>query len=201
MTCVTCHADVHLGQLGAECDRCHAIDAQKFAPARFNHDSTKFALSGKHRSIECVKCHPSETRTFPAGAGTAKKFASMSGECQGCHKDPHLGQVTAGCPTCHSTASFKILAYTHVGMDDFFGGFHGKLPCRSCHKTETGQFPAGRGTAIRLKVGRTCASCHPVLIGHPIGHARRSPSVDAAHDPAETSPGGRNASWLQRELL
>jgi hypothetical protein len=162
MACGTCHSDPHLGQVGTACERCHAIDAAKFAPARFSHESTKFPLSGKHKAVECVKCHPSETRAFPAGAGSAKKLSSMSVECRTCHKDPHLGQVDAStCATCHSTSSFRLLAYAHQGMDDFFGGFHGRLPCRSCHKTETGQFPAGIGTAIRLKVGRTCASCHP----------------------------------------
>jgi hypothetical protein len=159
--CASCHADVHLGQVGTACERCHAIDAAKFAPARFDHESAKFKLSGKHKAVECVKCHPSETGTFPAGPGTAKRLGSISGECRTCHKDPHLGQVESACETCHSTASFRLLSYPHRGMDDFFAGFHGKLPCRSCHKTETGQFPAGKGTAIRLKVGRTCASCHP----------------------------------------
>jgi hypothetical protein len=69
--------------------------------------------------------------------------------------------VDRACPVCHTTSSFKLLAYNHRGLDDFFGGFHGRLPCASCHKTETGQFPAGRGTAVRLKLGRTCAACHP----------------------------------------
>ncbi len=161
MTCSTCHADVHLGQVGTACEGCHAIDAAKFAPARFAHEGTKFPLAGKHRSVECVKCHPSETGTFPAGSGTAKRLRPVSNQCGTCHKDPHMGQVEAACATCHSTSSFRLLAYSHKGLEDFFNGFHGRLPCRSCHKTETGEFPAGRGTAIRLKVGRTCASCHP----------------------------------------
>jgi hypothetical protein len=61
---------------------------------------------------------------------------------------------------CHQTASFSMAAFTHRGMDDFFGGFHAKYACKDCHKAETGQFPAGRGTATRFLVGRTCASCH-----------------------------------------
>lgn len=163
ITCDACHADPHLGQVGTACERCHAIDAAKFAPARFSHERTKFPLSGRHLAIECVKCHPSETRAYPARAGTAKRFSSMSSDCPACHKDPHLGQVDQPCAACHSTASFRLLVYAHRGMDDFFTGFHGRLPCKSCHKTETGQFPAGRGTAMRITVGRTCAACHPYI--------------------------------------
>jgi hypothetical protein len=58
------------------------------------------------------------------------------------------------------TATFDMPAFKHEGMDDFFGGFHGGYACVACHKKETGQFPAGRGTAVRLTVGRACAACH-----------------------------------------
>jgi hypothetical protein len=72
-----------------------------------------------------------------------------------------LGQSDPQCATCHATTSFKLLTYTHREMDSLFTSFHGRLPCRSCHKTETGQFPAGYGTAMRFKVGRACTACHP----------------------------------------
>jgi len=163
MTCDACHADPHLGQVGQACERCHAIDAAKFAPARFSHETAKFRLSGRHKTVECIKCHPSETRAYPSGTGAAKRLSPTSSECQACHKDPHLGQVDSQCATCHTTSSFKLLAYAHRGMDDLFASYHGRLPCKSCHKTETGQFPAGPGTAMRLKLGRTCAACHPYI--------------------------------------
>jgi hypothetical protein len=162
-SCVTCHADPHLGQVGTACDRCHAIDAAKFAPAKFRHDAAKFTLTGRHKTVECAKCHPSETRAFPSGTGTARRLTGTATDCRSCHKDPHLGQVDSQCATCHATASFRMLTYAHRGMDDFFTGSHGRLPCRSCHKTETAQFPSGFGTAIRFKIGRTCAACHPYV--------------------------------------
>ena len=162
-SCDTCHADPHLGQLGTACDRCHTVDAGKFAPAKFSHDAAKFKLTGRHKTVECSKCHPSETRAFPSGPGTAKRLIGTATECRSCHKDPHLGQVDPQCASCHATASFTLLTYAHRGMDDFFTGVHGRLPCKSCHKTETGQFPAGYGTAMRFKLGRTCAACHPYV--------------------------------------
>ena len=160
-TCSTCHADVHLGQVGTACQRCHAVEAARFAPIRFSHESGAFPLTGRHRTLECAKCHPSEKATFPAGTGTARRLNPVSRECLSCHKDPHLGQVNAACVTCHSTATFKIPVYPHPGQETMYSvGRHDKLACRSCHKVETGRFPAGSGTALRLKVGRTCIDCH-----------------------------------------
>jgi len=161
--CSTCHADPHLGQMSRECVACHAVDASQFAPARFSHDATTFPLAGRHKTTACAKCHPMEVKVYPAGRGSARRFGATPGECRTCHGDPHLGQVPQACAACHTPASFKLLTYRHAGMDDFFGGFHGRLPCRSCHKVETGKFPAGPGTALRLRVGRTCASCHPYV--------------------------------------
>jgi hypothetical protein len=160
MACAACHADVHLGQVGAACERCHSIDAERFAPVRFSHEKNAFKLTGKHETVECAKCHVTETRAFPAGQGTATRLNPMATECRACHKDPHLGQIVAECSTCHSPATFSISAYTHRGNGELFSGFHGKLACPTCHKTETGQFPAGHGTAVRFNVGNTCAACH-----------------------------------------
>jgi hypothetical protein len=70
--------------------------------------------------------------------------------------------VRAPCAECHTPDTFRVASYPHRGLENVFGvATHSRLPCRSCHKTETGQFPAGRGTAMRLRVGRTCLECHP----------------------------------------
>ena len=159
--CSTCHADVHLGQVGTACQRCHSVEAVRFAPTRFSHEAGAFPLTGKHRTADCAKCHPSETATFPTGAGTARRLSPMSRECRSCHKDPHLGQVDATCATCHSTATFKVPSYPHRGQERLFSiATHDRLACRSCHKVEKGRFPAGYGTTLRFKVGRTCIDCH-----------------------------------------
>lgn len=160
MACRECHADVHLGQVGAACERCHTIGAERFAPSRFSHEQAAFPLAGRHQTVACAKCHPSETRAFPAGRGTAMLLTGRPTTCAGCHKDPHLGQVTAECATCHTTISFSLSTYNHTGLGDLFARLHGRLACQSCHKSETAQFPSGKGTAIRFKVGRTCNACH-----------------------------------------
>ena len=159
--CASCHRDVHLGQVGAACESCHSVDGAQFKAAKFAHARTTFALTGKHETTDCAKCHRTDTRTFPAGHGTAMMLKPMDTQCKACHTDPHLGQVDTKCETCHQTAAFKLPTFTHKGLEDFFAGFHGKYRCVVCHKNETGAFPAGRGTAVRLLVGRTCVGCHP----------------------------------------
>jgi hypothetical protein len=153
---------VHFGQVGTDCDRCHTVGAPKFQPAKFSHDAGAFPLAGRHAATACVKCHPPQTAAFPAGTGTAKRLRPVSGECRACHQDPHLGQTDGTCVRCHTPATFKMTSFQHTGLDYLFGvATHSRLDCRSCHKTETGRFPAGWGTAMRLRVGRTCLECHP----------------------------------------
>lgn len=161
MACVSCHSDVHLGQVGVACEQCHSVFGAKFAAVSFSHERARFPLTGKHADVRCAQCHRTETRAFPSGMGTAMVLHPTGvGDCRACHKDPHLGQVAAQCETCHDTSTFTVTAFVHRGMEDFFGGVHGRYACVACHKNETGVFPAGRGTAVRFQVGRTCASCH-----------------------------------------
>jgi hypothetical protein len=160
MTCSVCHEDVHLGQVGPACDGCHAIDAAKFAAPRFSHDRASFQLAGKHRSAPCAKCHTVETRAFPAGTGTARLLKPVSNTCRTCHDDQHLGQLDQDCSRCHSAETFTVTTYEHTTLSGLFRGFHQRLACATCHKKETGEFPAGHGSAIRFAVGKACASCH-----------------------------------------
>jgi hypothetical protein len=160
--CTTCHADVHFGQVGTMCERCHTVDAARFAPARFDHATASFALTGKHRTAPCAKCHPRENGAFPSGAGAATRLHPVQTDCAACHKDPHLGQVDSACARCHMPDTFAVAAFQHAGLEYLFSvGNHRVLPCAKCHKRETGQFPAGTGTAVRFKVARTCLGCHP----------------------------------------
>jgi len=56
--CQGCHEDVHTGQLGTQCDRCH--DQQTWEPFRQvqDHDHSRFPLVGIHAATACYRCHP-----------------------------------------------------------------------------------------------------------------------------------------------
>ena len=159
--CASCHRDVHLGQLGPDCASCHAVDAAKFAAPGFDHARTRFALDGRHAALPCAKCHAEESGEFPAGSGTAVRFAGLGTECASCHRDPHLGQLGSACQSCHGTATFKLTEHTHREPTEFFLGEHARLKCADCHRSEEGEFPAGHGTAVRFAgLDRQCATCH-----------------------------------------
>lgn len=161
--CASCHEDVHLGQETAPCESCHTVAQAKFALPKFPHAKTTFPLTGKHETTACVLCHKRETGAFPKGHGTAVRYKGLGKTCVACHQDVHLGQVEAACETCHTTRAFAIDKYRHRNartLTDFFAGPHAKATCQACHKPTTGQFPAGRGTAVRFKVDTGCVSCH-----------------------------------------
>ena len=139
--CASCHKDVHLGQLGGDCARCHSIAAPRFAAPGFSHAAARFPLAGKHAAIACASCHKSETAVYPDGTGTAVHYTGVSHECASCHKDVHLGQLGNRCESCHGTATFALTAYTHKGGAEFFVASHAKAPCLSCHKRVDGVFP------------------------------------------------------------
>jgi hypothetical protein len=135
-TCLNCHEDYHLKTLPDACLNCHVPDF--FVPAsRFSHDNAKFILAGKHKSVECAKCHKVETIND-------KKFQQFRGiqytNCTSCHKDPHQGQFGQNCRQCHSEESFQLVQ----GMKDFdhnktnykLEDKHLIVTCKSCHKTK-----------------------------------------------------------------
>ena len=54
LECNACHRkdDVHKGSLGAKCADCHNENLWK--EAKFDHDKTRFALTGKHVETKCA---------------------------------------------------------------------------------------------------------------------------------------------------
>ncbi len=161
--CASCHKDPHLGQVGPDCAACHSLATKGYKPDLFVHTRAKFALTGKHETVPCAKCHAKETGTFPAGKGTAVRLTGLSTECRTCHKDPHLGQLSPRCETCHDAASFRIAKFTHPAKKEtegFFVGKHAAIACAECHPKETMDYPAGRGTAVQYSVPVDCAHCH-----------------------------------------
>ena len=178
--CATCHKDAHLGQVGQKCESCHAVAAAKFAAPLFRHDQSAFKLTGKHQTTDCQKCHKKESALFPAGQGTAVRYRGVQTACASCHKDVHLGQVGAKCESCHTTADFAVKSFVHKKPAGFFRGKHATVPCANCHKKVEADFPAGRGTTVKLTGLGTCTACHKDVHSGKLGAACAS-----CHDPAD----------------
>ena len=97
--CLDCHRkdDVHRGNQGKACARCHSPNGWRLW--EFDHaKETGFALSGAHAKLACEGCH----RRPPDEAKLAQ-------DCLSCHErdDVHLGQYGRQCDRCHSTTTWK----------------------------------------------------------------------------------------------
>jgi hypothetical protein len=164
--CASCHADVHRGQLGTSCQTCHS--AASFQLATFRHPRFPEFFAGGHAKASCDKCHaadPKAAATQLANGRTvpARRYKGVSLECSSCHKDPHLGQVGTNCASCHGVDSAKYAPnlFDHAKTRFPLTGKHVALECSKCHRKETGAFPAGNGTAVRLTgLSSDCRTCH-----------------------------------------
>jgi hypothetical protein len=84
LQCRSCHKDEHEGQLSREgtpdCERCHSAASWRIED--FNHTlRTRYALTGKHTSISCGKCH---TATIINGR-TVARYKPLGTACVDCH--------------------------------------------------------------------------------------------------------------------
>ena len=172
--CVSCHTDVHQGELGVRCETCHT--AKTFGVPSFDHSRPRPFFAGEHRMLACVQCHtPVRTQTSTAAVrvaaprtATAVRMAPVgltrtSDTCTSCHADAHAGQVNTRCETCHSIdrPKFAVAAFAHEKTRFPLTGKHTAVACASCHKVETGSFPAGTATTRRLTgIGTDCVACH-----------------------------------------
>jgi hypothetical protein len=168
---------VHERELGAACESCHT--ARTFAVSAFTHARSRAFFDGQHSALRCVQCHKgtaamASTRsaatpaarapvTAPAPRMPHVGLAKTSDSCVSCHQDPHFGQVSARCETCHTVEApkFAIASFAHERTKFPLTGKHTGVECTTCHKVETQAFPAGVATIRRLTgLGATCASCH-----------------------------------------
>ena len=161
--CAACHKDPHKGTLGTACGTCHGTES--FRPKDFKHPRFPEFFAGLHENLACEKCHGGP-KTGPNGKPVPvgeRTYRGLSVACATCHKDPHLGQVSASCETCHAVtgAKFAPVKFDHAKSAFPLAGKHAPLACEKCHKKETAKFPAASGTAVRLKgLGTACATCH-----------------------------------------
>ncbi len=152
--CLSCHHDEHRGQMEEDCLSCHNMDAWKPAPG-FDHDKTKFKLTGKHQKVDCEKCHKSMTdNRFPGDADFLQFKGTKFATCQSCHEDTHKGRFGNDCQSCHNTSGWQDVNDRNFNHDKTrfpLRGKHGDVKCESCHK------PGKRKRGIPFN---NCLDCH-----------------------------------------
>ncbi|MDP1725589.1 MAG: cytochrome c3 family protein [Bacteroidota bacterium] len=151
--CIDCHRDIHDGKFGINCMKCHNENSfrELKQTSGFNHNQTRFPLTGMHTDLQCRQCHKSNSYTKTI------KFNS----CTDCHSDYHKGEFKRkgkimDCKECHLlTQKFNITSYTagqHNSGKFPLQGAHLATPCISCHKYKGGWKFAGIATM--------CTDCH-----------------------------------------
>ncbi len=151
--CTNCHTDEHRGQLGADCARCHTLEAWKPASG-FDHSSSNYPLTGLHEKVACAQCH--KPRTEDAKVFVPYKEIPFA-TCADCHQDPHRGSFTAPCQVCHVTAGWKMLkttsaiSFDHDKTNFPLHGAHAKTACYDCHKGSDFKQPIAHNL---------CSNCH-----------------------------------------
>ena len=178
-SCASCHKDAHAGRFGKTCVTCHRTSGWTELDLRgFDHERTRFALTGKHREVPCAKCHPA---LAPAASSTSKKqpFLSYAGtalpSCSGCHKDIHAGKYGAGCETCHRTSGWAQIVsanFDHNRTAFPLKGRHAGVLCEKCHGQDLQKKKPAfskcldchadthRGQFAKRESGGECSDCH-----------------------------------------
>lgn len=172
--CATCHDDYHQRTLSVDCAKCHTVE--KFKPAtKFNHNMTKFKLTGKHVEVDCKECHKITTRS-------GKKFQQFANvphnDCMACHKDPHEKRIHGKCAQCHTENIFSEFVgrerFDHSTTHFFLRGKHKTVGCFECHKksidpltvfmvrpiVHENQCAVCHKDVHERKFGNDCAKCH-----------------------------------------
>ena len=126
------------------CSTCHSakgwqVDKSVYS---FNHNKTKFVLTGQHTVVNCRQCH------------STLIFSEAKRECNECHQDVHQATTGLDCSRCHTPASWLVNNITEIHQTSRFPllGAHRTADCSECHKSET---------LVRFDVpGVECIDCH-----------------------------------------
>jgi hypothetical protein len=171
--CLACHEDVHQKTLSTNCVSCHTTEAFS-PPSNFNHSTADFALAGKHRNVDCIKCHRMELRN----GKNFQRFVDIPFQnCTACHNDVHDNKFGNKCTECHNENSFSVAGasknFSHNMTGFELEGKHRLVDCKQCHVASfTTPLPHNKCASchqdyhkrefVRNSVSPDCAECHTV---------------------------------------
>ncbi len=176
--CSNCHYDIHKGQFkDQKCDACHSVK-KEWKDYMFDHESEKFSykLEGRHKEVECEKCHERSEVRYTEFKREKKAFVSVfkyleSDECSNCHYDIHKGQFKdQKCDACHSVKQeWENNTFSHES-ENYRGykieGKHVDVECVKCHKrsefsyTEFNRKKKVLAGTFKPLQSKKCNDCH-----------------------------------------
>jgi hypothetical protein len=156
--CVECHQNVHNQEISfrffgkEDCENCH--NTTSWDSIKFDHNQTKFVLTGKHSEIRCGSCH-----IKVVGNQKIHLFKSIKSGCLDCHNDFHYKQYASNqCLNCHNYNKWIPTTFDHNQAEFKLTGAHEKVECMKCHPTEKRD---DGGTFTLFKTRRVrCSDCH-----------------------------------------
>jgi mRNA-degrading endonuclease YafQ of YafQ-DinJ toxin-antitoxin module len=137
-TCIGCHrADFQAAKapdhvtagFSTDCVECHNVTAFAWSSG-FDHNQTRFPLTGAHRPQPCSSCHGDNV------------FAGKPIECVACHQSAfeavlEPNHVTNGfpqeCEVCHTTIVWSPSSFDHNNTMFPLTGAHQAVACSGCH--------------------------------------------------------------------
>jgi hypothetical protein len=171
--CLSCHRkdDTHKGSLGGKCADCHSeVDWKQ---TNFDHDKTRFALTGKHIDTKCADCHR-----------VGVPYRETPRTCIGCHRKDddsakgHRGRFGEKCESCHATKAWKPPTFNHDTDTRWaLRGKHRGATCGDCHT----------GHLFKDKIGSACVDCHRKDDKHKGNLGRECQACHTERDWKETS--------------
>jgi predicted CXXCH cytochrome family protein len=162
------------GRFPTTCESCHTIVSWR--PAKFDHDATRFPLTGAHGRVDCSRCHASG------------QYSGTPTSCAACHQ-PDYDRTTnpnhkaSGFPTqcqnCHNTGAWRPASFDHNDTRFPLTGAHTRVDCARCHV-------GGRYTGTP----RDCYACH-----QPDYAGTTNPNHPAASFPTQCLNCHTTAAW------
>lgn len=155
-SCSNCHSDQHEGRLGSDCSSCHNTAKWLDVPD-FDHSKTRYALTGRHRTLECLACHQPGLFGATAQADAKRHLAPIAhAQCASCHRDPHNDRFGPNCAKCHNTRDFRSVdtrSFDHSRTRYPLAGAHARAACEGCH--------GGKSTPeVKKPAFDRCDRCH-----------------------------------------
>jgi hypothetical protein len=190
-TCVPCHEtdDPHQAQFPRQgCDECHGQNTWEKAKL-FDHNESRYRLTGKHRQVECDECHKQVWRRGSRESYT--RYVNIDYEqCTDCHEDVHKDDLGPGCTDCHDTRDWHGIVnpssfedpFEHETVEFRLTGKHVETDCADCH----GKPPPRTDELVISYVPGTAQLAYP----HPLAEVCTDCHLDSHDGVFEESAGG-----------
>jgi hypothetical protein len=119
------------GRFPTTCESCHTIAAWR--PAKFDHNQTRFPLTGAHQTVDCARCH------------VGGRYTGTPTDCYSCHQSDYAGTTNpphqasgfpTQCQSCHNTSAWQPASFDHDGpyFPIYSGTHRGRWSsCGDCH--------------------------------------------------------------------